>query len=167
MSLNKKKLEEIINFEKLEELFEDMIDDMEEDFDPEKPIMFAVSMKFDEGRAKIDEIKSLDYEEEEEETLFSLNELKDSYVITVELLDVDEKDVLLESSENSLIIHVKSNPKLSKKIDFNKEINAKNITTHFKNGILEITCFKKTNRKFAEEKGENRKNEIKNNSKNK
>ncbi len=139
------------DFDKLEDMIDQLMEniinseDFAENFD--KPIVFGLSMKFDEtGKPFIEEFgniqnrKSNDLAEKEVEPLVNVLESKTETILTVELPGIKQGaiNVQVVSAKNVEISALDSDKSFFKRIILKKPVVKKSLKSKFNNGILEI-----------------------------
>jgi len=141
-----------LDFEKIEEMIDDMMGKMEEstNFDPTKPIVMGLSIRIDpSGNSQIVEMKPSDATRSNDfvaqpEPLVEIQNADGGFLVTVEMPGVKKENLALQCDANELIVQSKNtNPNYYKKIRFQEELNPKQINAEFRNGILEIQIPKK------------------------
>lgn len=144
------------DFDKVEKMMDDMMKSMIDNrshFESKenKPIVMGFSMKIGpDGKPIVKEFGHMPTEKTKRrisnfrEPLTDVREMKNNYIITLELPGVEKKDIDVSVKNEKLVISTKAPNKFRKEL-FLEEIDDKKIKANLKNGILEISVPKKKN----------------------
>jgi HSP20 family protein len=140
-------------FDKLEKMVDDIVEDSAKDFSAEKeekkfpnPYVFGFSVSIGpDGRPQVHKFGSLQSPlqgaqvNKENEPLLDVLDCKKEIIVTAELPGVDNKDIKLDVSESTLKISVDT-PERSfyKNLSLPAKVRADSMQTSYKNGVLEV-----------------------------
>ncbi|MFA4907559.1 MAG: Hsp20/alpha crystallin family protein [archaeon] len=144
------------NFEKIEKMMDDMMKGMltkgRQSNIERKPLVMGISIKMGaDGIPRIEEFGNVKGQREGDprisksrEPLADLREEPNAVTITAELPGISEKDLELKLGGKKLSIKAESKENsFAKELELPCEVNSKQMTKSFKNGILEIYLPKK------------------------
>ncbi|HZX19501.1 MAG TPA: Hsp20/alpha crystallin family protein [archaeon] len=138
-----------VDFETLEELFEELIDTFEEEeINFDKPLKLGFSVSLDEkGNLKINEFGLLEekkpVQKKNEVLLVDTIDYESEVLIVVETNSFPPEDIDVKVLDHAMIITNHKDKKFLKKINFDSKVRPDSINTQFNNGVLEIRLKKK------------------------
>jgi len=141
-----------IDFESLEELFEDLLETFdEEEIDFSKPLKIGFSVSLNgNGSLQVDEfglLKEKKKEAKQEPILVELMEFANEFLIVVETNSFSTREIDIKALDHALIISNHKSKNFLKKVSFPCKVKQDSIKTALNNGVLEIRLTKKSFKK--------------------
>ncbi len=138
----------------IEEIMEDHLKGSRENV-LDKPLIYGVSMRIENGKRKVHEFGNIRKGEvlEEREPLVDIIETGKQIVVLVELPGVSKEGINIElndKSELEIAVSDKSQ-KYRKTLSLPNEVESHGMKATYKNGILEVTLKRKSKRKISPE----------------
>ncbi|MFH1390871.1 MAG: Hsp20/alpha crystallin family protein [Candidatus Diapherotrites archaeon] len=132
-----------IDFETMEELFEELLETFQEDeLDFSKPVQIGFTVSLDDnGSIQINEyglLKEKKSPVKEGVPLVDLIEFPKEFLIVVETNSIPIKSIDIKVLDYALIISSHESKKFLKKINFPTKVNEDSLKTVLNNGVLEI-----------------------------
>lgn len=144
----KKRLDAFLDFDKMEEIFDRMMNDLfeNEKLDGDKPIVMGFSVKMSpSGKAQVERFGNFRATPERicmdkrREPLTDIIETRQEFTVTAEMPGVDERDISLDAKPDLLTIAVNGQfNSFYKEVAFSESVLPKSMAASFKNGILEV-----------------------------
>jgi len=155
MSLWKKRKYEdySIDFETMEEIFEELIDLFDEkELDFSKPLKLGFTVSLDEkGNLKINEFGLLKEkkakQKKKDEPFVELIDFENEFLVVVQTTTFSPEDIDIKVLDHALIISKHESKKFLKKLIFPDKVRTDSVKTEYNNGVLEIRLKKKSSTK--------------------
>jgi HSP20 family protein len=139
-------------FDKMDEMMDDMMKSVFQDFEgmkgSNKPLSYGFSMRMGaDGKPQIQEFGNMRPTEEkieikdEREPLVDVIDRHEEIDVLAELPGVEKKDIDIHATESQLTISVPG--KFQKRIPLKEKVRADSVKAQYKNGVLTVTLAKK------------------------
>ncbi len=143
---NEKFPEVFLDFDKIEEMVDNLIAKMEENenFDPNQPVVMGFSLKIDpNGNTQFVEMKPSELDstvvEAQPEPFVEIQNQDNAFLITVEMPGLKRENLRLNADDTELVVSTQNTTKnYYKRVRFQEKIDIEKINAEFNNGILEI-----------------------------
>jgi HSP20 family protein len=147
-------------FDRIDEMMDAMMKNTFKGLEPGKPVSYGFSMKIGpDGKPQVREFGNLQPTQEkiqvrdEREPLVDVINRDDEYDIQAELPGVEKENIDIRATPKHVTVNVPG--KFHKEIGLEEGVDADNVTSHYKNGVLTITL-----KKLAPKKPEGKKVKV-------